>query len=69
MTATPKPGAKVKWDTPQGETQGTVEKVVTGKTKVAGHAAKATKEKPEVVVKSARSGKKAVHKPDALKTG
>ena len=69
MTATPKPGAKVTWDTPQGETQGTVEKVVTGTTKVAGHTAKATKEKPEVVVKSAKSGKKAVHKPDTLKKG
>jgi len=44
MTATPKPGAKVKWDTPQGETYGTVEKVVTGTTKVKGHTAKASKE-------------------------
>ena len=67
MTTTPKPGAKVTWDTPQGETHGTVEKVVTGATKVKGHTAKASKEKPEVVVRSAKSGKKAVHKPEELK--
>lgn len=65
--ATPKPGAKVKWNTAQGETHGTVEKVVTRTTKVKGHVAKATKDKPEVLVKSAKSGKKAVHKPEQLK--
>lgn len=69
MATTPKKGDTVKWNTPQGETEGTVEKIVTGTTKVAGHVAKATKEKPEVVVKSAKSGKKAVHKPEQLKTG
>ncbi len=67
MSKLPKPGDKVKWDTPQGETHGTVEKVVTSTTKVKGHTAKATKEHPEVQVKSAKSGKKAVHKPEELK--
>ena len=67
MAAMPKKGAKVKWDTPQGETTGTVEKVVTSTTKVKGHTAKATREKPEVLVKSAKSGKAAVHKPEELK--
>jgi hypothetical protein len=68
MTANPKPGDKVKWGTSQGETQGTVEKIVTSTTKVKGHTAKASKDHPEVVVKSDKSGKKAVHKPDSLKT-
>ena len=67
MSKLPKPGDKVKWDTPQGETHGTVEKVVTSATKVKGHTAKASKEHPEVQVKSAKSGKKAVHKPEELK--
>ena len=67
MTAIPKQGDKVAWKTPQGETEGTVEAVVTRTTKVKGHTAKATKDKPEVVVKSAKSGKKAVHKPGELK--
>ena len=67
MTALPKKGDKVSWKTPQGETQGTVEKIVTSTTHVKGHTAKATKEDPEVLVKSDKSGKEAVHKPDALK--
>ena len=67
MTKLPKAGDKVQWKTPQGETHGTVEKVVTTTTKVKGHTAKATKDHPEVQVKSDKSGKKAVHKPEELK--
>lgn len=67
MTRTPKKNDEVTWDTPQGKTRGTVEKVVTSTTKVKGHTAKATKEAPQVLVKSEKSGKKAVHKPDGLK--
>lgn len=69
MAGTPKKGDKVTWATPQGETHGTVEKVVTSTTKVKGHTAKATKDKPEVLVKSDKSGKQAVHKPEQLKKG
>ena len=65
----PRPGAKVKWQTSQGETTGTVEKVVTRTTKVKGHVAKATQDHPEVLVKSSKSGEIAVHKPGALKKG
>lgn len=67
MAALPKEGDKVCWGTSQGETHGTVEKVVTSTTKVKGHTAKATKDEPQVMVKSDKSGKKAVHKPDELK--
>lgn len=69
MAKLPKPGDKVSWDTPQGKTEGKVEKVVTSPTKVKGHTAKATKKHPEVLVKSAKSGKPAVHKPEELKKG
>lgn len=62
-----KAGDKVKWGTSQGETHGTVEKKVTSTTKVKGHVAKATKETPQFLVKSAKSGKEAVHKPEELK--
>jgi hypothetical protein len=62
-----KKGDKVTWETSQGETHGTVEKIVTSTTKVKGYTAKATKEHPEVMVKSDKSGKEAVHKPEALK--
>ena len=67
MSALPRKGDKVRWDTAQGETSGTVEKIATSTTKIKGHVAKATRSKPQVVVKSSKSGKAAVHKPDALK--
>ena len=67
MTKMPKPGDEVKWGTAQGETQGTVEKVVTSTTKVKGHTAKATKDHPQVMVKNSKSGKTAVHKLEELK--
>lgn len=67
MAKVPEKGDKVSWDTSQGKTEGTVEKTVTSTTKIKGHTAKATKEEPQVVVKSAKSGKQAVHKPEELK--
>ena len=66
-TETLKRGDKVSWGTSGGETHGTVEKKVTGTTQVKGHTAKATKQEPQFVVKSAKSGKTAVHKPGDLK--
>ena len=62
-----KAGDKVKWDTPQGETQGTVVKRETGTARAKGHVAKASKEDPQYRVKSAKSGKEAIHKPEELK--
>jgi hypothetical protein len=62
-------GDKVTWNTPRGETHGTVVKVVTSTTKVQGHVARATRRSPEVLVKSDTTGKQAVHKPDSLRPG
>ena len=67
MTTLPKKGDEVSWGTSQGKTEGTVEKIVTTTTKVKSHVAKATKDHPEVLVKSSKSGKEAVHKPEELK--
>lgn len=67
MARLPGKGETVSWDTPQGRTEGRVEKIATGTTKVKGHTAKATQAKPQVVVRSAASGKQAVHKPEELK--
>ncbi|MGI3902627.1 MAG: DUF2945 domain-containing protein [Janthinobacterium lividum] len=67
MTKLPKKGDEVKWNTAGGETHGTVEKIVTSDTKVKSYTAKATKEEPQVLVKSDKSGKEAVHKPEQLK--
>ena len=66
MAKSLKPGDKVTWSTSQGETKGVVEKQVTSPTKVKGFTAKASKEAPEYLVKSDKTGKEAVHKPEAL---
>jgi len=62
-----KKGDRVEWGTSQGKTQGEVEKKVTSKTQIEGHTAKASKDDPQYVVKSEKSGKQAVHKPGSLK--
>lgn len=60
-------GDKVQWETSQGRTEGTVTRKVTAAAKAGGHTAKATPDHPEYEVKSDRSGKTAIHKPEALK--
>jgi len=67
MTKTLKPGDKVSWSTTQGETHGEVVKKQTSATRIKGHAVKASPDNPEYIVKSAKTGAKAAHKPDALK--
>ena len=62
-----KKGDKVAWKTPQGETEGVVEKKITSETKIKGHTAKPTKDDPEYLVKSKKTGAKAAHKPKELK--
>lgn len=64
-----KSGDHVKWDTPQGETSGKVVHKVTGTERVKGHVAKASKEHPEYRVKSDKSGKEAIHRPEELRKG
>jgi plastocyanin len=61
-----KPGDKVSWNTSQGETHGEVVEKVTGEAHVKGHRAKASPDAPQYKVKSAKTGKEAIHKPDAL---
>lgn len=67
MTSSLKAGDKVKWDTSQGQTTGKVVRKITGTAHVAGHEAKASKAHPQYEVESSKTGKKAIHKPDALK--
>ena len=62
-----KTGDHVEWDTPQGKTTGTVVKKETGTAKAGGHTAKASKDEPQYRVKSDKSGKEAIHKPEELK--
>ncbi|MDF5714001.1 MAG: DUF2945 domain-containing protein [Rhizonema sp. NSF051] len=61
-----KKGDKVKWNTAQGETTGEVEKKLTSPTDIKGHHVAASKDNPEYLVKSDKTGKEAAHKSDAL---
>lgn len=67
MAETLKKGDKVEWNTSQGKTHGTVEKKQTTTTQIKGHKVKATKDDPQYIVKSDKTGAKAAHKPDQLK--
>jgi hypothetical protein len=67
MTKELKKGDKVEWETSQGKTHGTVEKKQTSETHIKGHKVAATKDNPEYIVKSDKTGAKAAHKPEALK--
>ena len=62
-----KAGDKVKWESSGKEIEGTVKKKVTTETKIKGHVAKPTKDDPQFVVKSEKTGKEAVHKPEDMK--
>lgn len=60
-------GDKVEWNTSQGKTHGKVEKKLTSETKIKGHVAKPTKDDPQYMVVSDKTGAKAAHKPEELK--
>ena len=60
-------GDRVEWNTSQGTTSGKVKKRVTSKAKIKGHEVKATKDDPQYVVESDKTGAEAAHKPEALR--
>lgn len=62
-----KKGDQVEWETSQGKTHGTVLKKQTSSTQIKTHKVAASKDDPQYIVESAKSGKKAAHKPEALK--
>ena len=62
-----KAGDHVEWNTSQGKTHGVVTRKATGTAKAGKHVAHATPSAPEYEVKSDKSGKTAIHRPDALK--
>lgn len=62
-----KVGDTVKWDHSQGTTQGKVVKKVTSPTRIKGHKVAASKDNPEYVVQSEKTGAKAAHKPTELR--
>jgi hypothetical protein len=60
-------GDHVQWNTSQGRTTGEVQKKLTSPTKIKGHEVKASKDDPEYLVESDKTGAEAAHKPSALK--
>jgi hypothetical protein len=59
-------GDEVTWKSHGGTAEGTVEKKITTETEAAGRTVKASKDEPQYLVKSQKSGGEAVHKPGAL---
>jgi hypothetical protein len=62
-----KKGDRVSWNSHGGTAEGEVEKKITSETEAAGRTVKASKDEPQYLVKSEKSGGEAVHKPGALK--
>ncbi len=60
-------GDKVTWQSHGSTAEGTVEKKITSDTEEAGRTVRASKDDPQYLVKSDKSGGEAVHKPSALK--
>jgi hypothetical protein len=67
MADTYKKGDHVKWSSHGGEAVGVVEQVITSDTEAAGRTVRASKDEPQYLVKSEKSGGEAVHKGSALK--
>lgn len=66
MTKSLRKGDKVEWDSSGGHSVGKVVKKVTSETHIKGHKVAATKDEPQYIVESNKSGKRAAHKPEAL---
>lgn len=59
-------GDRVTWQSHGGTAEGEVLRKVTEDTELAGRQVRASKDEPQYLVRSDRSGGEAVHKPDAL---
>ncbi|MFM9976469.1 MAG: DUF2945 domain-containing protein [Sphingomonadaceae bacterium] len=62
-----KAGDPVAWESSGGHSVGKVVEKLTAPRKIKGHAARASKDDPQYLVKSDKSGKEAAHKPGSLK--
>ena len=62
-----KKGDKVEWNSHGSKAVGKVKKKITEETEAGGRKVKASKDEPQYLVESDKSGGEAVHKPSALK--
>jgi small-conductance mechanosensitive channel len=61
-----KQGDRVQWESSQGTIEGTVKKKLTEPTDIKGHHVAASKDAPQYLVESDKTGKEAAHKPESL---
>ncbi|MEV0561972.1 DUF2945 domain-containing protein [Dactylosporangium sp. NPDC050588] len=61
-----KRGDKVRWRSHGKTVNGTVIRRITGRTQAAGRTVAASGREPQFVVRSDKTGREAVHKPEAL---
>ena len=66
MAKSVKVGDKVGWDSSGGHSTGKVVKKLTSPAKIKGHKVAASKDEPQYLVESAKSGKQAAHKAESL---
>jgi hypothetical protein len=59
-------GDDVEWSSHGNTVEGTVEKKITDDTKAGGRQVRASDDDPQYLVKSDKTGKEAVHKPESL---
>lgn len=59
-------GDKVRWKSHGGTAEGEVVRKITSDTEAGGRTVRASKDEPQYLVRSEKSGGEAVHKPDAL---
>ena len=67
MTSTFRKGDKVEWDSHGGTAVGVVEEKITERTEAGGRTVAASTDEPQYLVRSEKSGRTAVHKPEALR--
>lgn len=59
-------GDRVRWDAGNQSSVGTVEEIITSDTEAGGRTVRASEDEPQYLVRSEKSGRTAVHKPDAI---
>ena len=67
MAKSLKAGDKVSWNSSGGHSTGKVVRKETAATRIKGHKVAASKDNPQFIVKSDKSGRAAAHKASALK--
>ena len=60
-------GDRVSWESSGGHSTGKVVRKQASPTRIKGHQVAASKDHPEFIVESDKSGKRAAHRPEALK--